>query len=228
MRRERGKLERPLVQVAVQEGHHGRAPDIAQPAFGEGRAQANVIVVRAQMLVRLAVGEVRAIDQLERHAAHVGIHPRLVSRQVSRRPLFRPAALELLNQAHPIRLQGHPGVQHPDPPAGVQQRLRASHACRPGPDHVAKLRVGNAAGGLHPALRFLLGSRVRHRRLIIAAPCLPHNPKSPRLGTGRNLPVPPCGAEHQRRRRAAFRLKEHGRGPRAPAWQHRSSAGVSP
>ena len=64
MRRERGKLEGPLLHVALQEGHHGRPPDIAQPAFGEGRAQADVIVVCAQMLVGVPVGEVRAIDQL--------------------------------------------------------------------------------------------------------------------------------------------------------------------
>ena len=76
--------------------------------------------MNAQMLVRLAIGEVRAIDQLERHAAHVGVHPRLVSSQVSRRPFLRPAVLELLNQTHSLRLQGQPGVQHPNPPPGVQ------------------------------------------------------------------------------------------------------------
>ena len=105
-------------------------------------AQADVIITSAQMLVRVAIGEVRAVNQLERHAAYVGIHPCLVSGQVSRRPVLGPAALESLYQARTVGFQGQPGIEHPDPAPRVEQCLRASHTRRPGPDYVIELRVG--------------------------------------------------------------------------------------
>ena len=157
MRRQRRNLEGPFLQVAIQERHHGRAPDVAEPAFGEGRAQADVFVARPQMPVGFAVGKVRPEDQLQRHPAHVGIHSGLVGGQVAWGPLPGEAAFERLHHAQPLRLQRHPGIEHRDLPPLVEQCLRAGDPSRPGPDHVAQVRVGRIGSRSFSAFSFLNG-----------------------------------------------------------------------
>ena len=72
MRRELGVAHRPVGDVPVRVRQHRRAPDVAESAFGEGRLEADAVVVRWQVFVGFAVRKIRTINPLQRDSFSVG------------------------------------------------------------------------------------------------------------------------------------------------------------
>ena len=70
--------------------------------------------MEAELFFRLAIGKIRTVSQLDRHAVCVGIHSRPIGSKVSSGPFFGRALLDPLNQGKTLRLQCQPCVEHPD------------------------------------------------------------------------------------------------------------------
>src|ERR1043166_2578644 len=81
---QRAEFDRPVGKLLVSKRHHCRAPDIAPAALRGRGAQSDIAVIDRKMFIGLLIREIRAVHQLQRNAADIGIHSFLILSEVSR------------------------------------------------------------------------------------------------------------------------------------------------